>query len=167
MNDQQLAELVPIPPPKAGKYLLLAPLLIAMLILGEFILDVPVLFSVSKIKEMTMMKLTWVGIPLVLIGFILSGHYLMSAQKALTRKNQIEQREKLQRTREERANDIQGRREYVLEIIGMGVTLDKYRQGKLWDILQKDTPYTNIREQDPQKYAWGYFDKTGISGGRA
>ena len=43
----------------------------------------------------------------------------------------------------------QERREYVLEVIGLGVTLDKYRQGKLWDALQQGNPFTSVREQDP------------------
>jgi hypothetical protein len=43
-------------------------------------------------------------------------------------------------------------REYVLEVIGLGVSLDKHRQGKLWDALQKGHPFGTIREQDPEKY---------------
>lgn len=45
----------------------------------------------------------------------------------------------------------QSPREYVLEVIGLGVSLDKYRQGRLWDTLQKGNPFTTIREMDPQK----------------
>ena len=61
----------------------------------------------------------------------------------------------------------QSRREYVLEVIGMGVTLDKYRQGKLWDALQKGSPHASIREQDSQKYTWDEMERSGISGGRS
>jgi hypothetical protein len=60
----------------------------------------------------------------------------------------------------------QARRDYVLEIIGLGVTLDKYRQGKLWEALQQGSPYASIREQDKEKYPWSAQDKSGISGGR-
>lgn len=59
------------------------------------------------------------------------------------------------------------RQEYVLEIIGLGVTLDKYRQTKLWDALQKGSSYTSIREQDPKKYPWTGNDKDGDGGSRA
>jgi len=59
------------------------------------------------------------------------------------------------------------RREYVLEIIGMGVTLDKYRQGKLWDALQTGHPFGSVREQDPKKYPWSAMDKFGQEGGRS
>jgi hypothetical protein len=60
----------------------------------------------------------------------------------------------------------QSKREYVLEVIGLGVTLDKYRQGKLWDALQKGSPYVTIREQDKEKYPWSGQEKAGIAGGR-
>jgi hypothetical protein len=58
------------------------------------------------------------------------------------------------------------RQEYVLEVIGLGITLDKYRQGKLWDALQQGHPYSSIREQDPKKYPWPAQDKDGEAGGR-
>ncbi|WP_176461076.1 DUF2875 family protein [Janthinobacterium sp. PC23-8] len=61
----------------------------------------------------------------------------------------------------------QSRREYVLEVIGLGVTLDKYRQGKLWEALQKGHAYSSIREQNKEKYPWNSLEKAGISGGRA
>lgn len=60
----------------------------------------------------------------------------------------------------------QAKREYVLEVIGLGVTLDKYRQGKLWEALQAGGPHTTIREQDKQKYEWSARDKEGLGGGR-
>ncbi|WP_288378638.1 DUF2875 family protein [uncultured Massilia sp.] len=60
----------------------------------------------------------------------------------------------------------QQKREYVLEVIGLGVTLDKYRQGKLWEALQAGNSYTTIREQDPNKYPWSAQDKNGLGGGR-
>ena len=60
----------------------------------------------------------------------------------------------------------QSRREYVLEVIGLGVTLDKYRQGKLWEALQKGNAHASIREQDIQKYTWDEMERSGIAGGR-
>lgn len=60
----------------------------------------------------------------------------------------------------------QARREYVLEVIGMGVTLDKYRQGKLWDALQNGHPQASIREQDIKKYTWDEMERSGLAGGR-
>ncbi len=60
----------------------------------------------------------------------------------------------------------QDKREYVLEVIGLGVTLDKYRQGKLWEALQQGNAYASIREQDKEKYTWNAMQRAGIAGGR-
>ena len=54
---------------------------------------------------------------------------------------------------------------YVLEVIGLGVSLDKHRQGKLWDALQKGHPFATIREMDPNKYPYTSDDKLGAEGG--
>ncbi|MYN11437.1 type VI lipase adapter Tla3 domain-containing protein [Pseudoduganella aquatica] len=58
-----------------------------------------------------------------------------------------------------------GRKEYVLEVIGLGVTLDKYRQKAIWQALVDGNAYTTIREMDPKKYPWSGNDKDGLSGG--
>lgn len=60
-----------------------------------------------------------------------------------------------------------GHPDYVLEVIGLGVTLDKYRQGKLWDALSKGNSHASIREQDPKKYPWSADEKEGIEGTRS
>ena len=59
------------------------------------------------------------------------------------------------------------RPDFVLEVIGLGVTLDKYRQGKLWAALSQGGPYASIREQDPKKYPWSGDQKDDQTGGRA
>ncbi|WP_256078863.1 DUF2875 family protein [Massilia sp. YIM B04103] len=67
------------------------------------------------------------------------------------------------------ATDLRGfsmKEGYVLEVVGLGVTLDKYRQGALWDALSKGDAYSTVREADPQKYAWQGLEKEGICGGR-
>lgn len=57
------------------------------------------------------------------------------------------------------AKDDPSSKEYVLEVIGLGVTLDKYRQGALWDALVQGTPYMSIRDMDPKHYPWTATDK--------
>lgn len=64
------------------------------------------------------------------------------------------------------ASTEEQKREYVLEVIGLGVTLDKYRQGKLWEVLQRGNAHASIREQDVQKYTWSEMTRAGIAGGR-
>jgi hypothetical protein len=50
-------------------------------------------------------------------------------------------------------------REYTLEIMGIGVTLDRFRQGALWRALIDGSPFTSIRDLNPKNYAWGGRDK--------
>jgi hypothetical protein len=64
------------------------------------------------------------------------------------------------------SSDQSHRNEYVLEIIGVGVTLDRYRQGGLWDVLAKGKPYESIRDLDPKHYPWTGSDKVNQSGSR-
>lgn len=52
------------------------------------------------------------------------------------------------------SSDTPASKEYVLEVIGMGVTLDKYRQGALWEALSKGTAYAPIRDMDPKHHPW-------------
>ena len=54
-----------------------------------------------------------------------------------------------------------------LEILGLGITFDKYRQAHLWHALQVGSQYDSIREQDPKKYPWQASDKESEAGGRA
>ncbi len=102
------------------------------------------------------------------IGLVLGGRWVLAAREADARQA-LASAAAAEKAREqvEVAHTAQGKREYVLEVINLGVTLDKYRQGKLWDALQSGNPYTSLREQDPKKYPWTMFDKLGQSGGRS
>ena len=71
------------------------------------------------------------------------------------------------RDTEAAARTEKAQREYVLEVLGLGVTYEKYRQGKLWDALQQGNAHSSIRERDPKKYEWADTDKIGNSGSRA
>jgi hypothetical protein len=104
--------------------------------------------------------LWWVATPVLAVGLIFGARWMMAAKSA-----QAQQQHAQVHTQQGVATEQSGR-EYVLEVIGLGVTLDKYRQGALWDALQKGNPYVTIREQDIKKYPWSESDKSGISGGR-
>ncbi len=50
-----------------------------------------------------------------------------------------------------------------VEVIGLGVTLDKFRQAALWKALQDGTPYATIRDMEPRHYPWTREDKSAAS----
>ena len=115
----------------------------------------------------TMSKLWWLLAVVLGFALVFGGRWLLASREADLRQSQakaaaLKEREQLANSHTER-----GRREYVLEVINLGVTLDKYRQDKLWEALQSGNPYTSLREQDPKKYPWTMFDKLGMSGGRS
>ncbi|UVW27212.1 DUF2875 family protein [Massilia sp. H6] len=104
--------------------------------------------------------LWWVAPPAIVVSALL-GVLSVNASKTVQNAGQGESKAAQVQSLTE-----QQKREYVLEVIGLGVTVDKYRQGKLLDALQAGNPHTTIREQDPAKYAWTAFDKGGVGGGR-
>ncbi|WP_167758766.1 type VI lipase adapter Tla3 domain-containing protein [Zemynaea arenosa] len=114
-----------------------------------------------------MNKVWWFFAVALGIGALLGGRWLLAARETSTRQAQAAAAAEAMRLQRSLAHTENGRREYVLEVISLGVTLDKYRQGKLWDVLQTATPYTSIREQDPKKYPWLNNDKLGTSGSRS
>ncbi len=113
-----------------------------------------------------MSKLWWPLAVLLGIGLLLGGRWVLAAREADARQAQAKAAASKAREQLTAASTEQGRREYVIEVIGLGVTLDKYRQGKLWEALQSGNPYTSVREHDPKKYPWMDTDKLGMSGGR-
>lgn len=113
-----------------------------------------------------MIMLRWLGIVLVIVVLLAVVLYLGFVPKSQAYERATEAAVS-QKQAAATLQDIQQRREYVLEVLGLGVTLDKYRQARLWDALQKGGAYTSIREQDPKKYPWSGEDKDGRGGTRA
>ena len=95
-------------------------------------------------------------IPPIVAAALLGARWLHSCKPLAVAQPQVQQA----------APSEQDKREYVLEVIGLGVTLDKYRQGKLWEALQQRNAYASIREQDKEKYTWDAMQRAGIAGGR-
>ncbi len=114
-----------------------------------------------------MSKPWWILAIVLGIGLVLGGRWVLAARDADVRQSQAKAAASKANEQLAAARTEQGRREYVLEVINLGVTLDKYRQGKLWEALQSGNPYTSLREQDPKKYPWAVNDKRGMSGGRS
>lgn len=123
--------------------------------------DLPI-FSDPKVSSMEKWK-TWLGLPLLATCLALLAQWGWSA----VNNSRAEARARSQDAAQQ-ANAAalakESPREYVLEVIGLGVSLDKHRQGKLWDALQEGHPFGTIREQDPEKYPWTEEDKDGAEG---
>lgn len=111
---------------------------------------------------------SWLLLIIVLgLGILIGGHRILASREADARQAQANAAISKEHEQSMTTHTEQGRREYVLEVINLGVTFDKYRQGKLWDALQSGHPYASLREQDPKKYPWADTDKIGLSGGRS
>lgn len=102
----------------------------------------------------------WIAGAVALIGILAIAHWIKTAplpeQAGL----------KAAATATLQSSNAHLRQEYVLEVIGLGVTLDRHRQGKLWNALQDGSAQTTIREMDTEKYPWSSDDKAGVAGGR-
>ena len=107
----------------------------------------------------------WIGIPLLVLFLVLFVRWISVPAQANERESASKKR--TAQVQKESVDGSASRNEYVLEVIGLGVTFDRYRQARLWDALQKGSAFTSIREQDKSKYAWSALDKNGVSGGRA
>ena len=107
----------------------------------------------------------WIGIPLLVLFLVLFVRWISVSAQANERESASKKR--VAQVQKESVDGSASRDEYVLEVIGLGVTFDRYRQARLWDALQKGSAFTSIREQDKSKYAWSALDKNGVSGGRA
>lgn len=117
-------------------------------------------------SEDTVNKLAWLAVVLVVFLLLLGGRWLSAARDVETRKLNAAIAAEKASEQLAAARTEQGRREYVLEVINLGVTYEKYRQGKLWDALQSGHASVSLREDDPKKYPWTNTDKLGMSGGR-
>lgn len=105
-----------------------------------------------------------VGVPIILVTSVLAWRWQAGAAKPML--SQATEVASQSSVTVDPALEAQARREYVLEVVSLGITLDKYRQGTLWDQLKRGHPYASIREQDPKKYPWSATEKEWLEGGR-
>jgi len=157
-------------PPKKWKYVLGAiitfPFLFLLWIVFDFRMLRPELANIDV--GTTMDKVRWFGIPLLTVTILFGGKWLIDAYDAHERKGEWQVKVQLLKEHEARERiSEQSRREYVLEVLRVGITVEKYRQGKLWHALQQGGPHSSIREPDPKKYPWTDLDKMGQTGDRS
>lgn len=141
------------------------PIVLVLWLIFDFRFMNPDLAGVDM--ETVMDKIRWFGVPLATVTLLFGTGWMFASFKADAREREWNGRILHLKEQEAAASTEQARREYVLEVIGLGATVEKYRQGKLWEALQKGAPFTSIRELDPKKYEWSKDDKLGVSGARA
>jgi hypothetical protein len=113
-----------------------------------------------------MNKLYWIGILLIVLA-VFFGSWFVAKRKTAEQEQTWRIKANGPQQQVLTTDDQKKRIEYALEVIGLGITVEKYRQSALWKILETGDSYRSIREQDPKKYEWSFFDKYGVSGGRA
>jgi hypothetical protein len=169
MSSPTIPDPISVERPTAWKHvagaLIAFPLLFLLWLIFDFRVLHPELANVNV--ETTMDKLRWIGVPLVTVILLFGGKWLYSTFAANARERDWQQKAQQLKQQEAALHTEKARREYVLEVMSLGVTYEKYRQGKLWDALQDGSPFTSIREPDPKKYEWSENDKIGVSGSRA
>lgn len=169
MSTPVLVEGEHINRPKAWVYVLGAiiayPVLILLCVVFDFRVLHPELANVDV--ETTMDKIRWFGMPLLVVAVLFGGKWLYESSMAKKREQASQQKAQQMKAQEAAEHPGKGSRGYVLEVLGLGITVEKYRQGKLWEILQQGNSHTSIREPDPKKYPWAADDKRGETGDRA
>jgi Protein of unknown function (DUF2875) len=154
-------------PPRAWKYWLTG-LLVYVLLLPAWVWFCEEVYMPSALlneQDLTMKHGIWLlGVPALMV--LLVGTIKFAASDLAAREAQGHGTPTAAASAPTAVDEEQAKREYVLEVISLGVTLDKYRQGMLWDALSKGSPHATIREQDPKKYPWTAQDKNGVGGGR-
>ena len=168
MSGQALFAVGDIGRPVAWKYVTGAAIVFPVLFVAWLALEFHVLHPelAQEGVETTMDRTRWIGVPLLTVLAIFGGSWVAATFAADAREQNWRQKTRQLDEQNAASRTEQARREYVLEVLGLGVTLDKYRQGKLWNVLQQGSPHTTIREQDPKKYPWSAFDKGGNTGSR-
>jgi hypothetical protein len=97
---------------------------------------------------------TWVGVPLAGLLLVLLSQWGLTAFATSRGEAKAEARNS---AAQHNAASLAGQdpRHYVLEVIGLGVSLDKHRQGRLWDALQKGAPSRRSARWIPEVSLYG------------
>jgi hypothetical protein len=157
-------------PPVLWKYALWA--LVALLILiPVWVLVVMLVIQpdvlTTQEQSMSNRLLWWVAMPLAIVVAVAGGRWALASNTATAENRRVATSMPTSQAAPTPVSPVEkSQREYVLEVVSLGITLDKYRQGALWDALRQGHPYASIREQDPKKYPWSADEKSGQEGGR-
>lgn len=157
-------------PPKAWKYIALS-LMVLLILIPLWMMFVSLVlqpeYTVNPEVSMTNRLMWWLIAPVTAVALFAGWRWQAASTQAKAAQEAPALPAQPAAPAARAPLDEAARREYVLEVIGLGVTLDKHRQGKLWEALQQGHAFGSIREQDPMKYPWSAEDKEGQEGGRS
>ena len=101
----------------------------------------------------------WLAPPLVVVAFAFYTHWVYGSSKMYY----AELGAKAQQQADEAAAvAAKAHQQFALEIRGLGVTVDKYRQANLLKRIdqQVSTPYQSIMSQNPEDYTWSVLTRS-------
>lgn len=129
---------------------------ILWIFLPEFRLQI---FALASEMSLVNTRLVWwLSPPLFLAALIFLGQALFARAQAA---NLNAQMETLQHTLKQGAENATVEAEkahtrFTLEVRGLGITVDRFRQGTIWQRIDKvNNQFQSILSQDPNNYEWG------------
>jgi len=97
------------------------PILLLLWMMFDFRVWHPELANMNV--ETTMDKVRWIGVPLVAVILLFSAKWIHASSAANAREREWQQKNQQLQQQEAAAHAEKARREYVLEVIGLGVTV--------------------------------------------
>ncbi len=114
----------------------------------------------------------WILPPLLVISLLFGGVWAFKTHQRNVADEQDRQQAAAQKFEQEQAEqaaaNTKAHQQFTLEIRGVGITVDRFRQMKIWQRLDEvNNPWQNILSQDAESYAWSDGERDLINGQRA
>jgi protein-tyrosine-phosphatase len=98
----------------------------------------------------------------LLLGIFAISASVANAQEAKTQAQQKAQQVEAERQKKEteaQAKSVQERKQFTLEVLGLGLAVDKFRQTWVLEGVEKLPPEKTILPEDPKAYPWSSSEK--------
>ncbi|MBA4709090.1 type VI lipase adapter Tla3 domain-containing protein [Aquitalea aquatica] len=114
----------------------------------------------------------WLLPPLLFIATLFTSQWALASSRlnaAEAQQQQQAEEEEAQKAQAAQAvADAKAQQQFALEIRSIGVTVDRFRQMKLWQRIDEvNNPWQNVLVQDPQAYPWDDHERDLINTQRA
>lgn len=106
----------------------------------------------------------WLLPPMLLIASLFTGQWVLASSRlnaAEALQQQQAEEEAAQKAQAAQAvTDAKAHQQFALEIRSVGVTVDRFRQMKLWQRIDEiNNPWQNVLIQDPEAYPWSWEER--------